>query len=384
MKRIVVVRVAINLEQLLYRVPGGVGRYTARLATLLPALFPDDGYTGFVARHPRTEIDAALAGFAVHLATERLPLPRPVLYDAWHMIGAPRLSVLARPLAGADVVHAPSVAVPPRGRARLVVTVHDVAPLLFPETFPARGRWFHRSGLRAAARRADAIIVVSHDAAADVVERTAISADRIRVVHNGVDDVDVTEEQVQAMRSRLGLERPYVFWVGTQEPRKNVRLLVQAFAAATAAEPSLPHDLVLAGGAGWLHEQASTMAGADRLGDRLRLLGRVGDEDLHALYRGADLFAFPSIHEGFGLPVLEAMRQGTPVVCTDRSSLPEVAGSAALLVTPDPDAWAAAIISALTDDALRARLAASGRSRATEFSWERCVRQTNDVYADLI
>src|SRR3954451_2533290 len=384
MKRIVVVRVAITLEHLLFRVPGGVGRYTARLATLLPALFPDDGYTGFVARHPRTAIDAVLAEYSVSMATQRLPFPRPVLYDAWHTIGAPRLSVLAQPLAHADVVHAPSVAVPPRGHGGLVVTVHDVAPLLFPETFPARGRWFHRSGLRAAARRADAVIVVSHDAAADVVERTAIGADRIRVVHNGVDDVDVTEEQVQAMRRRLGLERPYVFWVGTQEPRKNVRLLVQAFAAATASEPSLPHDVVLAGAAGWLHEQASTMPGADRLGDRLRLLGRVGDDDLYALYRGADLFAFPSIHEGFGLPVLEAMRQGTPVLCTDRSSLPEVAGNAALLVPPDADAWTPAIISALTDDALRARLAATGRSRAAEFSWERCARQTHAVYAELL
>src|SRR2546430_2907056 len=107
MKRIVVVRVAINLEQLLFRVPGGVGRYTARLATLLPALFPDDGYTGFVARHARAEIDAALAEYSVGMVTQRLPLPRPVLYDSWHTIAAPRLSVLARALAGADVVHAP-------------------------------------------------------------------------------------------------------------------------------------------------------------------------------------------------------------------------------------------------------------------------------------
>src|SRR3954447_20418273 len=158
MKRIVVVRAATNLEQLLFRVPGGVGRYTARLATLLPALFPDDGYTGFVARHPRTEIDAALAQHSVRIPTQRLPLPRPVLYDAWHTIGAPRLSVLARPLAGADLVHAPSVAVPPRGGGGLVVTVHAVAPLLSPQPSPARGRWFHRSGLGAAARRADAVI----------------------------------------------------------------------------------------------------------------------------------------------------------------------------------------------------------------------------------
>src|SRR3954454_8536310 len=158
MKRIVVVRVAINLEQLLYRVPGGVGRYTARLATLLPALYPDDDYTGFVARHAAAEVDAALTEQDVRIPTARLPVPRPVLYDAWHTVGAPRLSVLARSLAGADVVHAPSVAVPPPGGAALVATVHAVGPLLYPDPFPARGRWFHRSGRRAAARRADVVI----------------------------------------------------------------------------------------------------------------------------------------------------------------------------------------------------------------------------------
>src|SRR5690242_15464941 len=128
MMRIVVVRVAIHLEQLLYRVPGGVGRYSARLATLLPALFADDDYAGFVARHAHAGIDPALSQHDVHIPAARLPLPRPVLYDAWHAVGAPKLSVLARSLAGLDVVHAPSVAVPPRSRAALVVTVHDVAP----------------------------------------------------------------------------------------------------------------------------------------------------------------------------------------------------------------------------------------------------------------
>src|SRR3954454_13873073 len=184
MKRIVVVRVAINLEQLLYRVPGGVGRYTARLATLLPDLYADDAYTGFVARHPRAEVDAVLAEHHVRIPTAVLPLPRPVLYDSWHSVGGPRLAVLDRRLAGAHVVHAPSVAVPPRGAGALVVTVHDVAPLLFPDTFTARGRRFHAAGLRAAARRADRVIVVSRDAADDVVEHTQIGEDRIRVVHN--------------------------------------------------------------------------------------------------------------------------------------------------------------------------------------------------------
>src|SRR3954470_15996698 len=210
MKRIVVVRVAINLEQLLFRTPGGIGRYTARLATLLPALFPEDSYRGFVARHRRAEVAAA----GLPLPTSVLALPRPVLYDAWHVLGAPRLSLMARDLAHLDVVHAPSVAVPPKGAARLVVTVHDAAPLLFPDAFTGRGRRFHARGLAAAARRADLVIAVTHAAAAEITAHAGIAAERIRVVHNGVDSIVVTEADVADVRHRHHIaDRPYVFWL---------------------------------------------------------------------------------------------------------------------------------------------------------------------------
>src|SRR3954469_23869410 len=163
MKRIVVVRVAINLEQLLFRTPGGVGRYTARLATLLPGLFPDDDYQGFVARH--RGVDGS--SLDVSMPVRRLALPRPLLYDAWHLLGLP-------PAGDYDVIHAPSVAVPPKGRAALVVTVHDAAPVLFPETFPRRGRRFHAQGLAAAAKRADLVITVSQSAADELSAHTDI------------------------------------------------------------------------------------------------------------------------------------------------------------------------------------------------------------------
>src|SRR3954465_4803957 len=165
MKRIVVVRVAINLEQLLFRPPGGVGRYTARLATLLPTLFPDDEYRGFVALHRRLP--------PLPIQTSGLPLPRPVLYGAWHTFRWPRVR-------GFDLVHAPSVAVPPPRHSALVVTVHDAAPLLFPDTFTRRGRRFHAQGLAAAARRADLVITVSQSAARELTEHTAIDPKNVR------------------------------------------------------------------------------------------------------------------------------------------------------------------------------------------------------------
>ncbi len=384
-------RVALNLEQLLQTPPGGVGRYTAELARLLPVAAtgdPDDSIdlVPFVASHPRATIGAALRDFDLGgVDPVVLRLPRPVLYDAWHVLGVPGLGRVARRNGRFDLVHAPSVAVPPKGPYRLVVTVHDAAPLVHPETYPARGRWFHRRGIAAATRRADLVITTSNAAAREIYEHTALGPDRVRVVHNGVDLVDASDEEVDAARVAHGLlDRPYVLWVGTLEPRKNVGVLAEAFARWVAMS-DVPHLLVLAGPEGWVEERDAVLAPARRLGDRVRTIGRVDPEQLRALYRGADVFAFPSVHEGFGLPVLEAMAQATPVVCSNIPALAEVAGGAARLVAiDDPDAWLGALDAVVNDEDVRVRLSASGRRRAEGFSWERCVTATVAVYREAL
>jgi glycosyltransferase involved in cell wall biosynthesis len=377
-----VMRVGLNVEQLFHPVPGGIGRYTARLATLLTELRPPDEIVAFAALHsPRAVRRIASADGVTRPVV--LPLPRPVLYDLWHGMNAPSLSALSRRLRGLDVVHAPSLAVPPRGRAPLVVTVHDAGFLTHPETFTSRGRRFHVQGLRAAVARADRIITISQAAADEIVRHTELARERLRVVMHGVDHVDVAAGDVERVRRdfRLG-EAPYVFWVGTQEPRKNVQLLVRSFADAIARD-DLPHLLVLAGPSGWLHEDALRMPGAAALGDRLRVLGRVDDRDLFPLYAGAALFALPSRHEGFGLPVLEAMGQGTPVLCTDARALVEVTRGAAAVAPPDADVWTEALGSLLVDHEQRRRLAVAGRVRAGELTWGRCARATRDVYREV-
>ena len=384
-------RVALNLEQLLQTPPGGVGRYTAELARLLPGL--GDGDPGdtvelvpFVARHRDGDVRAALSAFGLQsLDPVVLSLPRPVLYDAWHVVGAPGLRGVARRRGRLDVVHAPSVAVPPRGRYRLVVTVHDAAPLLFPETYPRRGRWFHRRGIAAAARRADLVITVSQAAAEEIVAHTDVPAERLRVVPNGVDLTEASDEDVVAARAAFELgDRPYVLWLGSLEPRKNVGMLVEAF-ARWAATSDVPHQLVLAGPTGWVVDRDAVLAPARRLGDRVRTIGRVGDDHLRGLYRGADVFVLPSRHEGFGIPVLEAMAQGTPVIASGIAALREVAGDAARLVTgDDPDAWAGALDELMHDRDLHADLAVAGRRRAELFSWERCANETVAVYREAL
>ena len=271
-----------------------------------------------------------------------LRLPRPVLYEAWLRLGWPRLP----PLGGAQLVHAPSVAVPPRSGVPLAVTVHDAAPERFPGAFPARGRRFHRQGLHAAARRADLVLTVSAAAAEEITTFSTIPPDRIRVVHNGIDPPALSAARRRSILEGWGLaDRPYVLWVGSLEPRKGVDTLVAAMArlrSRRAAGPAEQPLLVLAGYPGWSSDDLLAPPDRAALGSELRQLGPVGEAELWSLYGGASVFAFPSRHEGFGLPVLEAMSQGTAVVASDIPPIREIAGGVARLVAAgDVDAWPA-------------------------------------------
>ena len=372
-------RVAVNVEQLLHEAPGGIGRYTAELVRLLPARGVD--VTPFTARHARADVARAMRAYDLDgIEPVILPLPAAVLYDSWHVLG---FGGPVRRVAPVDLVHAPSPAVPPTGPVPLVVTVHDAAPLVMPEAFTRRGVTFHRQGFAAAAKRARLVIAVSEFSADEVATHTAIPRNRIRVVQNGVDLERATDEQTDAARRAFGIDdRPYVFWLGTFQPRKNVRVLLDAFARLDVDE--VPHRLVLAGPPGWKPDDDDARA-ADALGDRVRLLGPVGRDHVFALLAGAELFAFPSRHEGFGIPVLEAMAQSTAVVCADIPALREVAGDAACFVPPDDrDAWVDGLRSLLTDPGERARLVTAGAERVPRYSWARCTQETVSVYEEAL
>ena len=374
-------RVAVNAEQLLYHSPGGIGRYTAQILAGVPRLFPEDQVVAFTARHPRRTVNAALRAAGVTDQAMILSLSRPLLYDGWLRLGRPRLPQSLN----ADLVHAPSVAVPPHPRVPLVVTVHDVASELFPESFPRRGRRFHAMGLVAAERRADIVLTVSEASAADIVEHSSISADRIRVVHNGVDPMPLDDELRARILRSLGLtNRRYVLWLGSFEPRKGVGTIVAAMAELRRRRPNPDVHLVLAGYEGWLEDGLVDPADRAALGDSLRQIGRVNEEELWALYGGAALFAFPSRYEGFGLPVIEAMSQGTAVVASDIDAIREIAGGAARLVSPSAsEAWADAIDELLDDESARRRLGEAGVSRSRELSLDATLRGIRAVYQEL-
>jgi glycosyltransferase involved in cell wall biosynthesis len=375
------VRVAVNVEQLLQPAPGGIGRYTAQLVKLVPTRAPAVDVTVFTARHARRQVEAALDAYGLRdVDAVVLPLPRPLLYDAWNVFG--RVGP-GRRIAPVDVVHAPSAAVPPVKGVPLVVTVHDAAPVTVPESSTRRGRWFHKRGFAAAARRARLVIVPSEFAAHEIAANTPIPRELLRVVPNGVDVAPATPADVDRVTHRYGLaDRPYVFWLGTLEPRKNLSVLLRAFAALDPA--AVPHRLVLAGPEGW-GRGAVDESRVRELGDRVQLLGLVPGGDAAALYAGADLFVFPSRHEGFGLPLLEAMVQGTPVVASDIPPLREVGGDAARFVAvDDPEALADALQSLLSDAGARAALVARGLDRAQHYSWERCIDATIAVYHEAL
>ena len=392
-------RVALNLEQLFQRPPGGIGRYVGELAKVLPTLGAsgDDADRAddevvvlpFVARHKAAEVAAVMADAGVDHPAVSLRYRRRLLYELWNRwnVTDPLAFVASgvkRQVHGADVLHAPSLAVPPRNRVPLVVTVHDAAPLLFPDTFTKRGLRFHELGFIAATKRADAIISPTAAAADEVASHTGIARERITPIHHGVDHTRASDEQVDAVRREHGIgDRPYVCWVGTLEPRKDVGVLVDAFARLVERD-DVPHRLALVGPSGWLDGEADAARRAEGLGDRVVFTGPVAPDRLRALYRGADVFALPSRHEGFGLPVLEAAAQGTPVVASDIPVLREVAGDGATFApVGDADAWSTAIGALLRDDAARAALGAAGAARAAGFTWEASGRAHLEVYRSV-
>ncbi|MBI2710380.1 MAG: glycosyltransferase family 4 protein [Actinobacteria bacterium] len=360
----------MTLEQCWHRVPGGTAGAAVELAAALLAR-EDVDPVGVAAAHRRPP--ASGAAMPRGLAVRQLPLPRPALYEAWHRARRPAVQRATGPV---DVVHATGYAMPPRRGAPVVWSVHDLAWRREPSSFTARGRRFFEAALACAARDADLVLCSSEATRADA-QAAGLAPGRLRVVPLGVRARPVTEADVADVRRRHALARPYVLAVGTIEPRKNHRTLIEAMVRLDRRDV----DLVLAGPAGWGPSLASA---AGRLGDRARLLGFVRDADLAALYRGAEVVAYPSTWEGFGLPVLEAMAQGAPVVTSKGTSTEEVAGGAAVLVDPlDADALAAAVTRVLDDPALAERLRAAGRARAAELTWERCAERTVAAYREV-
>lgn len=303
----------------------------------------------------------------------------PLARIVWEQSGLP-LSIATHRL---DVFHGPMHVLPMATRVPGVITIHDLAFLKFPEQLPANRRAFLIAATRLSARKAERVITVSRNTATDVRNWLDLPEEKVTPIPLAPSPrvQPVEGRSLEVFRMKWGVERPYIIAVGTLEPRKNLPTLLRAFASI---KDQIEHDLVLVGPKGWLTGELERTIQELHLGDRLRLTGFVSDEELGGWYSGADLFCFPSYYEGFGLPSVEAMRCGTPVLASNTSSFPDVVGDAGVLLSPhDVDAWAETIRALLGDASRLAEMRQMGLRRAGQFSWSRTAEETYQVYQEI-
>jgi glycosyltransferase involved in cell wall biosynthesis len=383
----IMIRLAFNALPVLSPLTG-VGNYAVHLGSALEATGEVDvhAFYGSYWRHaapapPRGLAQAAMTRTILPLVKPFVPFRRELRYAQrqWRFRRGARRAAI-------DVYHEPNY-VPFRIDAPTVISVHDISWVRYPDTHPRdRVRWLER-GMPGAIASAAAIIVDSHFTRQEVIATFGVAAAKLHVTHLGVAGAFHPRTHVETRATLSGMSLAhgrYVLCVATIEPRKNLGHVLEAYAALPAPLRER-YPLVIAGASGWragdLEKRLRRMSAAAQV----RFAGHVHDRCLPDLYAGAAVFVFPSIYEGFGLPPLEAMASGVPVLVSQRASLPEVVGNAGMLLDPErPDLTAAGIESLLDDAAARSRMAALGRERALSFTWEGCARRTIEVYRRVL
>ncbi len=348
-----------------------MGIYTARLVEALVSVAPEDSVFLF-AHQP---IEGLPKGLPVRVITSPASNQHTFL-----QFKLPKLLIKY----GIDILHGPNFYLPLFGKTPSVVTVHDLSAQLFPEQHTFRHR-LSQKFLGPSLKKAKKIIAVSNATSSDIFRFFPRYRSKVVVVYNGVHPIfkPATPEEEDEIFIRYNLPDNFLLYVGTLEPRKNVHRLVGAFARASDRLPET--KLVIAGPEGWLYDEVFVRIRELNIVDEVIFIGYVPFEDLPALYSAARVFCYPSLYEGFGLPPLEAAACGTPVVSSDRSSIPEIMRDAALLVNPmDIEALAYAIVKAFSDENLRQELINKGYERAANFKWEECARKTLAIYKELL
>jgi glycosyltransferase involved in cell wall biosynthesis len=363
-------RVSINAHLLSgeagYR-RAGIHQYIAQVLRHLP----QDGSEYIIfTRHAEDWLDKVGT-----VLRSRWPTENRLARIAWEQVAWPWLAARHR----IDLLHSMAFVTPWLSRRPAVVTVFDLSFMHFPEAFPVAQRWYLTSQTVRSVRRARRVITISESGRQDVHRFFGVPPTRIDVIYPGVDTVyrPLPPEEIAAFRERQDLADRFVLHVGTLQPRKNIPTLIEAF--AQAAPPDVM--LILVGGKGWLFEEIFSRVQALGLQERVRFTGYVPDEDMPLWYNAASVLAFPSLYEGFGMPVVEAMACGTPVVAAGCSSLPEAVGETGLLFDPQNVAELADRLTAvLHNPDLAATMRTKGLIQAQQFNWEKAGRETAEVY----
>jgi glycosyltransferase involved in cell wall biosynthesis len=352
-----------------------------------------------------TYIRNVLIGLArIDPHTEYIGLCRPADVDAINELGPNFRAVpeTARPYSLGEQVwiplslarervhllHEPHYVLPPATRCRAVVTIHDCIHLMFPQYLPGRlAHFYARGSMWSAVHKSDRILTVSAASKRDILRFFGVDADKVEVIYNAIDErflAPPDADRMDQVRQRYQLDHPFLLYVGNIKPHKNLERLIDAFGRARSRGLD-DLRLIIIGDEISKYPALRQSVHRHRLDKYVRFLGFQPYHTLAAFYRLARAFAFPSLYEGFGLPPLEAMACGTPVVTSNVSSLPEIAGDAAVLVDPyEPASIADGIVQAVTDDPLRERLIARGLARAREFSWEQSVASIHRIYMEVV
>ncbi|MCP4417534.1 MAG: glycosyltransferase family 4 protein [Chloroflexi bacterium] len=364
---------------------GGIGRYTRELVHALIALDSANRYRLFSAKPPVNLPVADPLPQAANVTYHPAPLDERWLYRLWYRL---RLPLPVQWMTGQlDLFHSPDFVLPPvGGSVPTLLTVHDLSFIHYPQTFPERLVSYLNEVVPWSVGRASHILADSEATKHDLSTVWHVPREKISVLYSGVNErfqpVD-NVERITAVRQKYHLHSwPYVLSVGTLQPRKNYQMLIRAFQPLA---DKLPHHLIISGGKGWLYDEMLAEVERQGLTGRIHFIGFVDDADLPTLYSEASLLAFPSLYEGFGLPLLEAMGCGTAVLTSNSSSLPEVAGEAAWQLAPqDQAAWTEAMYTLLTNFQAQNRLVTAGFSRIEHFSWQHSATQLLKIYQRLL
>ncbi len=365
-------RIAIN-AMIVGQTKAGVGRFVSELLNALARIDHENQYIVYTTEFGRQQLVVG-----PNFTVRALSLPRPVRL-AWEQLVLPWLVRRDR----ADLLHGQGFTLPLLAGCRSVVTIYDMTWFSHGSTHETVKALYFRTLIPASLRRARHVLTISDSARADLLQRFPQLADRVTTTLGGVADVfyqPAPRATSQPILARYGIDGPFILSVGMIQPRKNLPRLIQAF-AQLRRDAGVPHRLVVCGGKGWQFDEVFATVEALGLASSVVFTGFVPDEDLLHLYATCDAFAYPSLYEGFGLPVVEAMAAGAPVLTSDNSSLREVAGDAALLCDPSSvDDIADKLRQLIEDRALRSELVQRGRARAQRFTWLETARHTLDAY----
>lgn len=358
----------------------GTGYYTGKLIEYLGRADSENEYFLYCAPGYRQHLEHSSMFEYPNFRVVQVPVRGRALGFGWKQVWLPRQIKKE----GIDLFHFPAFIGSLRTGPPSIVTVHDLCFVLFPEAFSRIRRWYYKRIIPRSIRNSHSIIVDSDSTKNDLFRYLGVKSDRVHRVYLGVDPVrfyKVTRgRELDRLRNAYSLPSDFILYVGTLEPRKNITRLLRAFAYGVLSK-GLPYKLVIAGRKGWLYEGIFREVRAMNLGEHVYFPGYVKPVDLAGLYSMARAFAYPSLYEGFGLPCLEAMSCGTPVLASSTSALPEVVGDCAVIVNPiSTESIAEGLRRICSDEELNRRLSSLGPRRASRFSWLTTAKKTVEVY----